>query len=123
VSRFHGAAAAIGAAWGAAGYAVLWGLTPIVVHRPFVVSFLGTVLLAPVRVVLFGIRIVEERIVDSPLDFSANHGWIGFLSAAVGAALVVGSFVVARWGRRTWPGRRLEARSGRPAGRRRPAPR
>lgn len=101
MSRFHVAAAAIGAAWGAAGYAVLWGFTPIVVHRPFVVSFLGTVLLAPVRVVLFGIRIVEERIVDSPLDFSANHGWIGFLSAAVGAALVVGSFVVARWGRRT----------------------
>jgi hypothetical protein len=123
VSRLHLVGAAIGAAWGAAGYAVLWGFTPIVVHRPFVVSFLGTVLLAPVRVVLFGIRLVEERVVKSPLDFSTNHGWIGILSAAVGAALVVGSFVVARWGRRTLAARRLEARSGHPVGRRRSAPR
>jgi hypothetical protein len=101
VSGLQVAAAAIGAAWGAAGYAVLWGLTPIVVHRPFVVSFVGTMLLAPVRVVLLGIRIVEERVVESPLDFSGNHGWIGLLAAAVGAALVVGTLEVARWGRRT----------------------
>ncbi len=80
-------AAAAGAVWGLVGYAVLWGHTSIVVHRSFVVSPLGTVLLAPVRVVLWGIRAVE-RASGGPFDFSGNNWWIGLASAAVGAAIV-----------------------------------
>jgi hypothetical protein len=89
-------AAAVGAAWGLLGYAVLWGHTPIVVHRPFVVGGVGTVLLFPIRAVLWGIRVVEERMAGAPFDFSRNHGWIGAAAGLVGAALVVGGFLMAR---------------------------
>jgi hypothetical protein len=99
-------AALAGAAWGFAGYAVLWGETPIVVHRPFVVSLPGTLLLAPIRIVLVGIRLVEERVADRSFDFSSNHVWIGGLAALVGAALGLGVYVV---GRAAW---RTVSRSG-----------
>ena len=79
-------AVAAGLAWGIAGYAVLWGHTSIVVHPSFVVSALGTVLLAPVRLVLWGIHAVE-RAAGGPFDFSGNNWWIGLASGAVGAAI------------------------------------
>jgi hypothetical protein len=94
-------AALAGAVWGFAGYAVLWGETPIVVHRPFVVSLPGTLLLAPIRIVLVGIRLVEERVADRSFDFSSNHTWIGALAVLTGAALALGLYVVARAAWRT----------------------
>jgi hypothetical protein len=90
------AAGIAGALWGLAGYAVLWGYTPIVVHRTFVVSVVGTVVLLPVRLVLWGIRFVEENLAGRSFDFSANNGWIGALAAAVGAAIAVGAFLLVR---------------------------
>jgi hypothetical protein len=88
-------AAIVGALWGLAGYAVLWGHTPLVVHRTFVVSVPGTLLLLPVRIVLWGIRSVES-LAGGPFDFSRNNGWIGLLSAAVGATIVVLGYLIAR---------------------------
>ena len=85
-----GVAAAVGAAWGLLGYALLWGHTPFVVHRPFVVSLAGTILLLPVRVVLWGIR-AAERSAGHAFDFSQRNAWIGALAGAVGAALAVGA--------------------------------
>jgi hypothetical protein len=81
-------AALAGAVWGLAGYALLWGYTPIVIQRPFVVSALGTALLLPVRIVLGMIRLVEDHLAGAPFDFSRNHGWIGALAGLVGASLV-----------------------------------
>jgi energy-converting hydrogenase Eha subunit A len=93
-------AASLGALWGLLGYALLWGLTPVVVHRTFVVSFPGTVALLPVRIVLAGIRLVEERLFGRPLQLAENNEWIGILSAAVGAGIAsiafLGIRVVAR---------------------------
>jgi hypothetical protein len=89
-------AAVVGAAWGYGGYALLWGATPIVVHRPFVLSLIGTLVLAPIRLVLAGIRVVEERIVHRSFDFSSNHEWIGALAAVAGAALALGLYLVGR---------------------------
>ena len=94
-------AASIGAIWGFLGYAVLWGYTPLFPSRAFVLGRLGTILFAPVRAVLWGIHVVEERSASAPFDFSANNGWIGLLAALVGAAmlaLVVAAVrVVLRW--------------------------
>jgi membrane associated rhomboid family serine protease len=89
-------AAGLGAVWGLAGYALLWGHTPIVVHRPFVVSAVGTAVLLPVRLVLLGIRFVEEHVADGPFDFSGNNAWIGVLAAVVGAILVAAGFLLIR---------------------------
>jgi energy-converting hydrogenase Eha subunit A len=88
--------AVVGGAWGLAGYAVLWGHTPIVIHRPFVVSGVGTALLFPVRVVLWGIRVVEEEVAGAPFDFSRNDAWIGATAGLVGAVLLVAGFLVVR---------------------------
>ena len=77
-----------GAVWGLGGYALLWGHTPLVVHRPFVESLGGTLLLFPVRVVLWIIHGLE-RAAGGPFDFSSNHWWIGLSAAVVGAVLVV----------------------------------
>ncbi len=84
-----------GALWGLVGYAALWGHTPFTVHRSFVVSPLGTVVLLPVRVVLWAIRFVEER-VGHPFEFASRNGWIGLAAAIVGAAIAVGAFVAVR---------------------------
>jgi ABC-type Co2+ transport system permease subunit len=86
------AAGAIGAAWGFAGYVLLWGYTPIVVDRPFVVSLIGTIVLLPIRLVLLTIRAIE-RASGGPFDFSANNWWIGVTAAFVGAAIAT----VAAW--------------------------
>ena len=88
------AAAIGGALWGLAGYALLWGYTPVVVHHRFVESVLGTALLLPVRLVLWGIHAVEGTLVSGPFDFTTNNGWIGLLAAAVGSAIVVAAFLV-----------------------------
>lgn len=90
------AAAILGAAWGLAGYAALWGHTPIVVQRPFVVSAGGTILLAPIRLVLWGIRLAEENLAGGPFEFSDNNAWIGALAGLVGALLAAGAFVLGR---------------------------
>jgi hypothetical protein len=81
-------AAVGGAVWGLVGYAILWGHTPLVVQRPFVESAVGTVLLFPVRVVLWIIHGLE-RAAGAPFDFSSNNWWIGVCAAVVGAAVVV----------------------------------
>ena len=82
-------AAVLGAAWGLIGYALLWGLTPVFVHRDFVVSPVGTLALLPVRTVLAGVRIAEERIVGRSFQLAENNGWIGLVSAAVGVGIAV----------------------------------
>jgi membrane associated rhomboid family serine protease len=89
-------AAALGALWGLAGYALLWGYTPLLVQRPFVVSVAGTLVFAPVRIVLLGIRLVEENLASGPFDFSGNNGWIGALAGLVGALLFLGAYALAR---------------------------
>lgn len=94
-------AGAIGAAWGFAGYVLLWGYTPIVVHRPFVVSPIGTAVLLPVRIVLWGIQGIE-RAAGHTFDFSANNWWIGVAAGAVGAAIVA----LVTWGVRAVVGAR-----------------
>jgi hypothetical protein len=89
-------AAVLGSAWGLLGYALLWGLTPVFVHRTFVVSPLGTVVLLPVRTVLAGIRVVEERLVGRPFQLAESNEWIGLVSAVVGAGIAVLAFVGVR---------------------------
>ena len=88
-------AAAIGAVWGLLGYGLLWGLTPVMVHRTFVVSVPGTILLLPVRVVLWAIHVAED-LTSGPFDFSRNHGWIGVLAGVVGAGIVAAGSLVTR---------------------------
>lgn len=80
------AAMAGGAFWGAMGYAVLWGLSPIVVSRAFVLSVFGTALFLPVRLVLWALRWVEG-IVGRPFEFAHSNWWIGVAAALVGAAI------------------------------------
>ena len=87
----------IGAAWGMGGYALLWGHTPIVVHASFVESLGGTLLLLPVRVILWIIHGLE-RAAGGPFDFSSNHWWIGLSAGVVGATLVVAVTWLVRWG-------------------------
>lgn len=86
-------AAAFGAAWGFAGYALLWGYTPIVIQRPFVLSAIGTVLLLPVRIVLWAIHVLE-RAADRPFDLEENNWWIGLVAAVVGGVIAA----LATWG-------------------------
>jgi hypothetical protein len=89
-------AAVLGASWGFLGYALLWGLTPVFVHRDFVVSPVGTLALLPVRTVLAGVRIVEERVVGRSFQFPENNGWIGLVSAVVGVGIAVLALVAIR---------------------------
>ena len=78
----------IGALWGGFAYAVLWNETSIVVTPSFFDSPLGLLALLPVRVVLWGIRLVETKVVHHAFRFPDNTRWIGALSALVGAAIV-----------------------------------
>jgi hypothetical protein len=98
-------AAAVGGLWGLAGYTVLWGHTPLVIHRSFVVGGAGTVLLLPIRLVLWGIRFVEEHVAAGPFDFSGNNAWIGAVAAVVGATLVMTALLLVREIGRLLPGR------------------
>jgi hypothetical protein len=88
--------AAMGALWGAATYEILWGYTSLVVTRRFVDSVAGLATLLPARIVLYAIHVVEDRIVGHPFAFSGGDRWIGFLVAAVGAALLAGAFLIGR---------------------------
>ncbi|HEX6262667.1 MAG TPA: hypothetical protein VF097_07460 [Actinomycetota bacterium] len=89
------AAMAGGALWGAMGYAVLWGLSPIVVGRAFVVSAIGTILFLPVRLVLWVLRWVEG-LVGRPFEFAHSNWWIGALAAVVGAGIGIALTLTAR---------------------------
>ncbi|MGH2685999.1 MAG: hypothetical protein ACRDJP_11095 [Actinomycetota bacterium] len=89
------AAAALGGVWGLLGYALLWGHTPVMIHRTFVVSVPGTILLLPVRVVLWAIHVAED-LSSGPFDFSRNHGWIGVLAGVAGAGIAVAGYLVTR---------------------------
>jgi hypothetical protein len=84
----------LGALWGAAAYAILWGYTSIVVTPSFFRSPVGLVTLLPARIVLWGIGEVERHVVHHPFSFATNHGWIGVLSTVVGA-LIVGMMTLA----------------------------
>lgn len=78
----------VGALWGLGGYLALWGYTPFTVHRSFVVSVLGTIVLLPIRVVLWGIRLVEGW-AGRPFEFASRNAWIGLAAAAAGAAIAL----------------------------------
>lgn len=82
------AAMAAGALWGGLGYAVLWGWSPIVASRRFVVSVIGIVVFLPVRLVLWGLR-AAEAIAGHPFEFAHSNWWIGVAAAAAGAATAV----------------------------------
>jgi hypothetical protein len=90
------ALAALGALWGAAAYEILWGYTSLVVTRRFVNSVAGLATLLPARIVLYGIHVVEGRVVGHPFAFSRSDRWIGFVVTAVGAALLVGALLLVR---------------------------
>lgn len=85
--------AGAGAIWGVVTYQILWGNTSIVVTRSFVDTPVGLLSLFPVRVVLFGIHLTEDRVVHHAFDFQSNHWWIGAAAAAVGALLLLVPFV------------------------------
>lgn len=86
---------AIGAAWGFFGYTVLWQGVPFGVNRRFVESVVGTLVLFPVRTVLWGVHI-GERLAGRSFDFADDNWWIGVVAAAIGAVIVVLAFVVVR---------------------------
>ncbi|MDQ3991789.1 MAG: hypothetical protein M3245_05715, partial [Actinomycetota bacterium] len=59
-------------------------------------SPVGTALLLPVRLVLRGIRAVEEHVAGRPFQLGDNNAWIGLASAAMGAVLVAGALLLVR---------------------------
>lgn len=87
--------AGIGAVWGFFGYTVLWQGVPFGVNRRFVESVVGTLVLLPVRTVLWGVHI-GERFAGRSFDFADDNWWIGVAAAAIGAVIVVLAFVVVR---------------------------
>ncbi|MFM7719319.1 MAG: hypothetical protein ACKO8G_07550 [Actinomycetota bacterium] len=90
------AAAGVGGLWGLAGYGILWEGVPVTVSRPFVESVVGTIVLLPSRLVLWGI-LLAERVAGGPFELSGDHGWIAPVAGAVGAALAaVGAAAVRR---------------------------
>lgn len=88
--------ATTGALWGAAGYAVLWGLTPFTVSRRFVLSSFGTIALLPVRLVLGSIRLAE-RVLDRTFFFADSNWWIGAIAAALGAGIATSAYLLGRY--------------------------
>jgi hypothetical protein len=87
--------AGIGAVWGFFGYTVLWQGVPFGVNRRFVESVVGTLVLLPVRTVLWGVHI-GERFAGRSFDFADDNWWIGLAAALVGGAIAVLGFVVVR---------------------------
>lgn len=87
--------AGIGAVWGFFGYTVLWQGVPFGVNRRFVESVVGTLVLFPVRTVLWVVHI-GERLAGRSFDFADDNWWIGVASALIGGAIVVLAFVVVR---------------------------
>ncbi|MGH2637102.1 MAG: hypothetical protein ACRDHU_13290 [Actinomycetota bacterium] len=80
-----GIACTIGAVWGLLGYSILWEGIPFLVQRPFVQSVTGTLVLLPIRTVLWAIH-ASEGLAGRSFDFSRNHWWIAVLAGLVGAA-------------------------------------
>jgi hypothetical protein len=96
-------AAATGAVWGLLGYSILWEGAPFSVQRPFVQSVGGTIVLLPVRAVLWSIHLMES-VAGRSFDLSRNHWWIGGLAGAVGAvAVLAGVWAVRGMARRARP--------------------
>lgn len=93
------AAIVLGALWGGLAYVVLWGYTPLLLSRRFVVGGLGTILLLPVRLVLWGIRALEGAVGETFLLADASW-WIGLAAALVGAILALAVLGLARLTRR-----------------------
>jgi hypothetical protein len=91
------ASAATGALWGFLGYTVLWQGVPFGVNRRFVESVAGTLVLLPVRTVLWGVHL-GERMAGRPFDFADDNWWIGLAAALVGGAIAVLAFIVIRSG-------------------------
>ncbi|HEX9694226.1 MAG TPA: hypothetical protein VGA74_04395 [Actinomycetota bacterium] len=89
------AMAGVGAVWGFLGYTVLWQGVPFAVNRRFVESVVGTLVLLPVRTVLWGVHI-GERFAGRSFDFADENWWIGVAAALTGGAIVVLAFVVVR---------------------------
>ena len=89
------ASAATGALWGFLGYNVLWQGVPFGVNRRFVESVAGTLVLLPVRTVLWGVHL-GERMADRPFDFADDNWWIGVAAALVGGAIGFLAFVAIR---------------------------
>jgi hypothetical protein len=87
--------AGTGAVWGLFGYTVLWQGVPFGVNRRFVESVVGTLVLLPVRTVLWGVHI-GERFTGRSFNFADDNWWIGVAAAAIGGAIVVLAFVVVR---------------------------
>ncbi|HEY3023488.1 MAG TPA: hypothetical protein VGK11_07635 [Actinomycetota bacterium] len=87
--------AGIGAVWGFFGYTVLWQGVPFGVDRRFVESVVGTLVLFPVRTVLWGVHI-GERFAGRSFDFADDNWWIGVAAAVIGGAIVVLGFAVVR---------------------------
>jgi hypothetical protein len=101
-----GFAVGFGGVWGLMGYTVLWQGSPFSVDRRFVGSIVGTLVLLPVRLVLWGIR-AAEALTGRTFDLADANRWIGVVASALGAAIAVGAFLAVRT---AW--RRLAARSG-----------
>lgn len=97
-------AAAAGSLWGLGAYGVLWEGTPVEVSRSFVASPVGTVLLLPARLVIWGILAVES-LIGRTFDLSTSYAWIAPAAMIVGAGLGVAV---------QWIGRARRARSGGP---------
>jgi hypothetical protein len=85
----------LGTLWGLLGYAILWEGEPVAVGRPFVQSLVGTLVLLPVRIVLWGIR-AAEGLADRTFDLSSTHAWIAPVAGAIGAAIAVAATWSAR---------------------------
>jgi hypothetical protein len=103
-----GVAAGLGALWGLLGYSILWDGVPVTVDRPFVQSVGGTLLLLPVRAVLWGIHLAED-VAGRSFDLSRTHWWIALAAAAIGAAILFAGATTARGIAR---GRRRRAGAG-----------
>lgn len=89
------AAAGLGAFWGFVSYSVLWEGQPVQVNRPFVDSVAGALLLLPVRIVIWAIRVAEE-FAGRSFDLSSNNLWIAFVASALGAAIGLGILLFGR---------------------------
>ncbi len=90
-----GLATGAGGLWGLVGYTALWQGTPFSVDRRFVGSVLGTVILLPIRLVLWGIR-GAEVLTGRTYSFPDATWWIGLVASALGAGIAVGGFLAAR---------------------------
>ena len=89
------ASAGLGGFWGLVGYTILWEGEPVQVNRAFVESAAGTLVLLPVRLVIWSIHLAEE-LAGRTFDLSRSYLWIGFVASIIGAALAVTAILLAR---------------------------